>query len=237
MDAENADGLLFGGALENDGVEIGDAAGEFGAKAQRGVEFFEALVELRGALEIEIGAGAFTVVFDCGAQRVAVGVEELNEALDFGVVFLFGASGEARREAQFHFGIDAAGERGIAADFDLAAAYFEEVERLLRKSESRFSGRERAVVRAGGGSAGFVDGNAARDVAARISIAQADFQNGRRAQAREFAIALGEKMLGVLVVREDLFEGGAGEAVADAAREFAKIEALAGWIGGAEQAL
>ena len=158
--------------------------GEFGAKAQRGVEFFDALVKLRGALEIEIGAGAFAVVFDGGAERVAVGVEKLHQALDFGVVFLFGASGKARGEAHFHFGIDAAGKSGIATNFDLAAADFEEVERLLGKSERGFSGGERAVVSAGCGCAGFVDGDAARDVAARIGIAQADFQDGGRTQAR-----------------------------------------------------
>src|SRR5580704_6198105 len=44
-------------------------------------------------------------------------------------------------------------------------------------------------------------------------------------------------MFGVLVVGEDLFERGAGEAVTDAAGELAKIEALAGRIGGAEKAL
>ncbi len=193
VDAEDADGLLFGGALKNYGVEIGDAAGKLGAEAQRVVEFFEALVELRGALEIEIGAGAFTVVFDGGAERVAVGVEKLHETLDFGVVFLFGASGKARREAHFHFGIDAAGESGIAANFDLAAADFEEVESLLGKSERGFSGREGAVVSACCRCAGFVDGDAARDVAARIGIAQADFQDGGRTQAREFAISAAEK--------------------------------------------
>jgi hypothetical protein len=41
----------------------------------------------------------------------------------------------------------------------------------------------------------------------------------------------------VLVVGEDLFERGAGEAVANAAGEFAEIEALAGGVGGAEKAL
>ncbi len=151
VDAEDTDGLVFGSALENDGVEIGDAAREFGAEAQGGVELFDALVELRGALEIEIGAGAFAVGFDRGSERVAVGVEKLHEALDFGVVFFFRASGEARREAHFHFGIDAAGESGIAANFDLATADFEEVETLLGEGESGFSGREGAVVRTRGG--------------------------------------------------------------------------------------
>src|SRR5580700_3146391 len=106
----------------------------------------------RGALEnngVEIGAGALAVVFDGGAERVAVRVKELYQPLHFGVVFLLGAAGKARREAHFHFGIDAAGESGIAANFDLTAAHFEEIERLLGKSECRFPGREGPIVSAG----------------------------------------------------------------------------------------
>ncbi len=237
VDAEDADGLFLRGALENYGVEIRDATGKLGTEAQRVVEFFKALVKLRGALEIEIGAGAFTVVFDGGAQRVAVGVEKLHQPLNFGIVFLFGAAGKARREAHFHFGIDAAGKSRIAADFNLAAADFEQVESLLGEGERGFSGRERAVVSPCYRRAGFVDSNAARDVAARIGVAQADFQHGGRTQAGEFAVALREKTLGMLIVGENLFKRGAGEAIANAAREFAQIEALAVGIGGAEEAL
>lgn len=237
MDREDADGLIFGGALKDDGIEIGDAACELGAEAQRVVEFFDALVKLRGALEIEIGAGAFAVGFDSGAERVAAGVEKLYEASDLGVVFLLGASGEAWREAHFHFGVDAAGECGIAADFDLAAADLEEVESLLGKGERGFSGREGAVVSACCGPAGIVDGDAARDVAARVGVAQADFEDGGRTQARELAISVWEKMLGVLIVSEGLLERGAGEAIADGAREFSQVEAFARWIGRTKEAL
>ena len=67
--AKDADGLVFGGTLENDGVEIGDAAGELGEESECGVEFFDALVKLGGALEIEIGAGTFSVGFDRGASE------------------------------------------------------------------------------------------------------------------------------------------------------------------------
>ena len=151
VDGEDADGLVFGGALKDDGVEIIDAAGKLGAETQRVVDFFDAFVKLRGALEIEIGAGALAVGFDERAERVAVGVEKLHEPLDFGVVLLFGTSCKAGREAHFHFGIDAAGESWIATDFDLAAADFEQVEGLRGKGERGFSGRERAVVSAGGG--------------------------------------------------------------------------------------
>ena len=77
----------------------------------------------------------------------------------------------------------------------------------------------------------------ARDVAARVGIAQADFEDGGRAEASELAVAPGEKMFGDLVVGEGLLEPGASEAIADGAREIAKIEALAGRLGGAEKAL
>ena len=58
-----------------------------------------------------------------------------------------------------------------------------------------------------------------------------------RTPGRDFAIALREKMFGVLVVGEDLFERRASEAVTNAAREFAQIQALAGWVWRAEEAL
>ena len=35
MDAEDADGLVFGGSLENYGVEIRNAASKLGAESQR----------------------------------------------------------------------------------------------------------------------------------------------------------------------------------------------------------
>src|SRR5690348_6510724 len=70
---EDADGLLLGGALENHSVEILDAAGKLGLKAQGFVEFFDALVKLSGALEIEVGAGVLAFGFDGRAERVAAG--------------------------------------------------------------------------------------------------------------------------------------------------------------------
>jgi len=44
-------------------------------------------------------------------------------------------------------------------------------------------------------------------------------------------------MLGVLIVSEDLFERGARQSITNAAREFAEVEAFAGRIGRAEEAL
>ena len=168
---ENGDGLVFGGELEGDGVEILDAARQFGAEAESIVEFLDAFVERGGALEVELGAGAFADFLDGDAERIAAGVEKLHEAANFSGVFLFGAAGKARREAHFHFRVNAAGKRRIAANFDLAAANFEKVESLLGESVGGLARREGAVVSAGDGSARIVNGNGARDVTAWIGVA------------------------------------------------------------------
>ena len=97
------DGLIFGGTLEDDGVEILNAAGEIGFAAESVVQFFDALVDCGGAFEVEIVAGFFALEFDGGAEGTAIGVEELDEAIYFGVVFLFGAAGEARARDTFSF--------------------------------------------------------------------------------------------------------------------------------------
>lgn len=237
MDGEHTDGLLFGGALENDDVEILNAARNLGPETQNFVELLDALVKRGGALEIELFAGMFAIRFDGDAERAAARVEKLDETADLGVVFLLGASGKARCEAHFHFRVDAAGKRGIAANFNLAAADFEKIERLFGESFRRFSGGERAVVAAGGRRAGFVDGDAARDVTARISVAQADLENCWRAETHERAVALGKDFPRVMIVRERLLERRAGQAITNGASEFAEIEALAGGIGRAEKAL
>ena len=234
---EDGDGLVFGGALENNEIEVFDAAGEFGAQAEGVVEFFEAFVEESGVLEIEISAGLLAIGFDRRAKRVAAGVQKLDEALHFGGVLLWRAAGKAGCEAHFHFRVDATGKRGVAANFDLTAANFEEVESLLREDIGGFAGREGAVVSAGGGKAGIVDGNAASDIAARIGVAQTDFEDGGRAKAGEFAIALGEQMFGDVVVGDGLLEFGAGEAIANARGEIAKVEAFGAGIGWPEEAL
>ena len=153
-DGECGDGLVFGGALEDDGVQILNAAREIGFAAERVVQFFNALVNRGGALEVEIVAGFFALDLDCDAEGIAVGVEELHEAIYLGVVFLFGAAGEAGGEAHLHLGVEAARESGIATDFDLAAADFEEIEDAIGECEGVFAGGVGAVVGAGGWGAG-----------------------------------------------------------------------------------
>lgn len=165
--------------MQDDRVEIGDAAGEFGTKAKSIVEFFEAFVECGSPFEVKIGAGALPVVFHNGAQRIAASVEELDEARDFYVIFLLAAAGKTGPETHFHFRIDAPGKRRVAANLDLAAPDLEKIERLLCESVGRFTAGKRSVVRACCRSASVVDGNAASNVATRVRVAQADFEDGR----------------------------------------------------------
>lgn len=237
VDGEHDDGLLFGGTLENDEIEILNAPRQLWPETQNFVELLNALVECGSALEIKLFACAFAIRFNRGAERAAVGIEKLDQAADLDVVILFGAAGKTRSETHFHFRIDATRKRRVAADFYLAATHLEKIERLLGERLRGLARCERAVVMAGGRRAGLIDGDAARGVAARISVAQTDFENGRRTQAHERAVALRENLPGVLIVDERLLEPGAGEPIANGDGEFAEIEAFAGGIGRTEKAL
>lgn len=119
----------------------------------------------------------------------------------------------------------------------MAAPHFEKIEGLFGESVGGFARRKGAVVCARGGGAGIADGDAARDIATRIGVAQTDFEDGGRAKASELTIALGKKILCDLVVSQGLLEFGAREAVANAAGEFAEVEALGSRIARAEKAL
>src|SRR5216684_1978808 len=121
----DANGLPFRGALQNHGVEILNSPGEFGPAAQNLVELLDFFVQSGRAFEIQLLAGFLAFSFDGGTQRSATGLQELHQAPHFDVVFLFGTAREAWREAHFHFGVETAWKRGIAADFDLAAPHFE----------------------------------------------------------------------------------------------------------------
>src|SRR5882762_9749172 len=59
------------------------------------------------------------------SERSPARFQELHQPLYFDVVFLLRAARKAWREAHFHFGVQAARKRRIAADLDLAAPHFE----------------------------------------------------------------------------------------------------------------
>src|SRR6267154_4084909 len=134
MDAKNADGLFFRGALQNHGVQILDAPREFRLPAQDFVEFLDFFVERGRAFEIQLLAGFLTLFLDRGTERASAGFKELHQAPHFHVVFFLSAAREAGREAHSHFGVEAAGESGISADFNLATAHFEQSENAFGES-------------------------------------------------------------------------------------------------------
>ena len=132
-DREHSDRLVFGGTLQNYGIEILDTPRQFWTAAQDFVELLDFFVERRGALEVQLLAGFFALFFNSSTHRAAARFQKAHEPLDLDVVLLFAAPREAGREAHLHFGIQAAGESGIAADFDLAASHFEQIEDAFRK--------------------------------------------------------------------------------------------------------
>ncbi len=60
----DANGLIFGGALQDHGVEILDAARQLRRAAQCVIELVDFLMQSGGALEIELLAGALAFLFE-----------------------------------------------------------------------------------------------------------------------------------------------------------------------------
>src|SRR5260370_32040478 len=235
---EDGNRLRFRGALENDGVEILDAPRDFRQAAQDVADLVEAAMQRRSALEVERSARGFAFLLDFRGQRTPAGAEKTHHALDFRVVILFRAARKTRREAHFHFRINAARKRRVAADFDLAAPNLEEVQKFFGKRVGGAARGKRSVIQSAGRSArGLVGADAARDVAARIGVRQIHFQQRRRPQARQFLIPARKDPLRVLVIREGLLEARAGQAVTNGSREFAKVEPLRRRVRRAEQAV
>src|SRR6266568_1924819 len=234
---EDGNRLPFRGALENDGVEILDAPRDFRQAAQDVADLVQAAMQRRRALEVERSARGFAFLLDFRGQRASAGAEKTHHAQDFRVVILFRAARKTRREAHFHFRINAARKRRVAADFDLAAPDLEKVQKFFGKRIGGAARRKRPVIQSVGWSArGLVGADAARDVAARVGVRQVHFQQRWRPQPRQFLIPAGKDPLRVLVIREGLLEARAGQAVTNGSREFAKVEPLCRRVRRAEQA-
>src|SRR5271169_1096816 len=167
----------------------------------------------------------------------AVCVEELDQTAHFCVVLLLGATRKARSKAHFHFRVDAAGERRIAADLDLASSYFEKVQHLFGECLRRAARRKRPVVGPGSRLALFIDDNAASNKAARVRVAQIDLQYGSGSKAHQLPVALRENLFRIVVESQGLFEGRPGFPIADQMCELAEVQALTCWIEWPKQAL
>jgi hypothetical protein len=134
-DGEHSDRLVLGGALQDYGIEILYAPRQFGTTAQDFIELLDFLVERRGALEVQLPAGLLAFFFNRSTHRSSACFQKTQEPLYFAVVLLFAAPREARRETHLHFGIEAARKSWIAADFDLAAPHFEQIQDAFGKSQ------------------------------------------------------------------------------------------------------
>ena len=143
--------------------------------------------------------------------------ERSNDAAYFHVVVLFGATGEAGSEAHFHFRINAARVGGIAANLDLAAANFEEIEKVLCERFGKGSRGKRAKIERA------VCSNAPRDVATRIFIPQVHLEHSRRTKLHHGSVSLWEIFVGLRIHRDGLLELRARNAIADARGHFAKV--------------
>src|SRR6267378_872647 len=126
--AVDADRLFFRGPLQNHRVQVLDPPREFRPPAQKLIELFYFFVQGGGPFEVQLLAGFLTLFLNSRPDRSTARFQKSHEPLDFDVVFFFRAARKAWREAHFHFRVQAARKRRVAADLDLASPHFEQVE-------------------------------------------------------------------------------------------------------------
>ena len=175
----------MGGFLKDDCAEIGDGLDQRVGEGRGGFDAQELGVELGGALEVEIGGGAFAVGGELGEEGFAVGGEEGLDGGGLGGVggCACGRAGLiAGRETLVHLLIDAAGMFGIRGEVFVAAAEFEEVEDGVAVAVGGGARGERAVgvgQRAAAEAVGGVD--------ARVGVVGGEAQEEGRVQAQAAA--------------------------------------------------
>ncbi len=233
-------GFIFGGrglcgGLHDDGAETGDGPDERVGKGGGGLDAQELGVELGGALEVEVGGGAFAVGGELGEEGLAVGGEE---GLDRGGLGGVGGRALGRaglvawREALVHLTVDAAGMLGIRREVLVAAAELEEVEDGVAVAVGGGARREGAVgvgERAAAETVGGVD--------ARKGVLGGEAQEEGRVQTQAAAgFGLRKDADGRVVESERGLELGAGDGEVDAGNAVAKVEALGLRVGRREDA-
>src|SRR5579864_5419147 len=152
-------------------------------------------MDRRGALEIERFAGHLALALQFRSERSAARRQKRDDAAHFRVVIFLRASREARRKTHLHFRIDAAGKTWIAANLDLAAPDFKQVEKTGSERIGRATRRKRAKIKS-------ARADAPRGVAARIRVRKADLEHGRRPQPHSLAIPRGPEPPRVLPVQK-----------------------------------
>src|SRR5206468_1044453 len=80
------------------------------------IEFLHFFMQDGCPFEVRLLTGSLALLLHRRPQRSPAGIEKLHESPHFHVVFFWRAAGKARRQAHFHFGVEAARKHRIAAD-------------------------------------------------------------------------------------------------------------------------
>src|SRR5579859_2895105 len=136
------------------------------------------------SLEIERFAAGFAIAFQFLGERLARGRKRREYAACLHIVFFFRAPRETGRQAHLHLRINASRKLRVAADLDLAAPYFEEIEKALRKCLRTLPRSKRAEIKSA------IPGDPPRHITPRVFVAQIHFQHSRRTQAQQVLITL-----------------------------------------------
>ena len=177
-----------------------------GSWLSTGLSFSSAGVQGGGAFEGQTGGGLIALRGDFAHQGVSAAVEVGLHAGDFVAVVIVGAALEARGEAHFHLGINAAGEGRVGMKVVDAAAHFEEVERVVGEFFRGGARGEGAVVEI----ASAKPAKARGDRGARIFIFQVQLEQRGETQTQPVGVSFRESGAQHAIEEKSGFEVGAG---------------------------
>ncbi len=183
------------------------------------LDSFQAFVQGGGLLEIEFGAGRFPLAGQGIGKRTPSRTQISSRAAHLFRIFGNGAPSKAGRQAHFHLGIDASGEIGIAADFDLAAANSKKIEPTFQEAFRCAAGGKGTQIQTRGAQT-------ASDIGTRISVRQIQLYERRRVETQALAIVSRPQNSRLLPMHQGLLEPRTGNSKTNAGGILPQIEAL-----------
>ena len=232
VDQEERHRFGEGRGLHHDGVELIDAAHDLRKLAEYGLQLFNSGVQGGGVFEFKTGRCLVALRRDFPHQRVSAAVEIGLHPANLSPVIVVGAAFEARREAHFHFGIDAAGKVRVGMEVVDAASHLEEIQRIVGELFCRGARGERTIVKRAPARAAEPGGNRG----ARVFIFHMQLEQRGKTEAQAVRVSFRESRAKLSIQEKTGFEIGARGSELDGAHAVAQVQS-AGLFRRAEEAL
>ena len=225
------DRFVFRSSLQDHGIKLIDSSRDFRKPAQSRRGLFEPLMHCSSTLKIECFARGFAIALKLMGKSLAGSRKRRKDAPCLHIVFFLRATRETRCQTHLHLRINTPWKFRVAPNLDLAAPYFEEIEKSLCKRLRAFPRSERTKIESA------IPGNPPRHITARILITQIYLQHRRWPQTHQVPITLRKSTASTPVQGQCLFEFRTGYAVAHTRRDTPQIQPFRSRFGFTKQPL